>query len=735
MSHLNSSFSAGCYTFFESLRQRFLLPHIALSPVCAIFLSNAVLAADVVIDNKNAATAPQLTQTDMGVPQINIVNPQDGLSHNRFEQYNVSTKGIIINNSPSGATVRGEGIISANRNLTEPAKTILFEVTGASRSELLGATTIAGDQAKFILANPNGITCDGCGFINTHDVELRTDRLHSITKGQVDWDKDLNGDIHIGKGGATVQDKSLILSSGKIKIEGAVSAKELLRAEAHAKTTKDKSVETDIKGKNEEYAIDVSTVSPISAGKVYLVATGEGAGVRISAPKFLINEADKVQTEVKTNKDDVYVETDGGDLSIATSIEVDGNFRFTGRNLKNHNSLKARNIELNLSGDFINEESGNIVAREGWVSTSKGFTNYQKMEIGNIFQVQADSFINDKGGRITAGSIGVYLVEKTGDGNSLYQGSNSILESREGGMELVAPKGGMYFGYKKELTGAGDNKDGFKFIGSQLLSRGGPIHIQSGGDVTFDGTQLLGDITVEAKGEVKENNPIVIDAYRDGIDSVVKKEEKERTVIDEVKKVRTVPIKVDAVRTIMKSETRTRPVTIRENKVHTVNKPVTKTREVFDHTEEWCPSGISIFGGCVGGPKHKDHYRTESYVEQVPTEESYVQESTIQESYTVQVPTEERYMKDSTKEEEYIDKVPRKEKYIEESTIQVPHFQNVAIKANFAGNKQFVANKGDIIFKTISTDRFESLYEYLKFSLEEPSFVRKFEQIEYHEEL
>jgi len=71
-----------------------------------------------------------------------------------------------------GDNVAAVGFIDANKNLkNESAKVILFEVTGASRSELQGATTIAGDKANFILANPNGITCNGCSCPNKERIE------------------------------------------------------------------------------------------------------------------------------------------------------------------------------------------------------------------------------------------------------------------------------------------------------------------------------------------------------------------------------------------------------------------------------------------------------------------------------------------------------------------------------------------------------------------------------------
>ena len=39
---------------------------------------------------------------------------------------------------------------------------------------MLGTLEVFGAEAGVIIANPNGITCDGCGFINTNRVDLIT---------------------------------------------------------------------------------------------------------------------------------------------------------------------------------------------------------------------------------------------------------------------------------------------------------------------------------------------------------------------------------------------------------------------------------------------------------------------------------------------------------------------------------------------------------------------------------
>ena len=54
------------------------------------------------------------------------------------------------------------------------ASLILLQVTGSTGSDLYGTIEVFGSEAGFIIANPNGIDCDGCGFINTNRVDLVT---------------------------------------------------------------------------------------------------------------------------------------------------------------------------------------------------------------------------------------------------------------------------------------------------------------------------------------------------------------------------------------------------------------------------------------------------------------------------------------------------------------------------------------------------------------------------------
>src|SRR5262245_38687083 len=112
-----------------------------------------------------------------GTPVLNIASPNSaGVSHNRFTSYHVDARGLVINNSAANAVSLLGGGTPGNLNLVNgSASVILNEVIAPNGGSRLGGyQEILGTSAELVIANPWGISCNGCGFINTPRVTLST---------------------------------------------------------------------------------------------------------------------------------------------------------------------------------------------------------------------------------------------------------------------------------------------------------------------------------------------------------------------------------------------------------------------------------------------------------------------------------------------------------------------------------------------------------------------------------
>ena len=119
------------------------------------------------------------------VVTTNIATPDsNGLSDNQVSDFDVNSDGTILNNSASDGTAQlGGTAVTGNNNITagSEADLILLQVTGSTVSDLDGTIEVFGTEAGLIIANPNGITCAGCGFINTDRVDLVTGTYNIAT--------------------------------------------------------------------------------------------------------------------------------------------------------------------------------------------------------------------------------------------------------------------------------------------------------------------------------------------------------------------------------------------------------------------------------------------------------------------------------------------------------------------------------------------------------------------------
>lgn len=81
-----------------------------------LMFAGPVMADGIVADGgANPSLRPEVINTQNGLPQVNITAPnQAGVSHNQYQQFDVDTKGAILNNSAVMTSTQMAGMIQGN---------------------------------------------------------------------------------------------------------------------------------------------------------------------------------------------------------------------------------------------------------------------------------------------------------------------------------------------------------------------------------------------------------------------------------------------------------------------------------------------------------------------------------------------------------------------------------------------------------------------------------------------
>ncbi|MCB6777011.1 MULTISPECIES: hemagglutinin repeat-containing protein [Citrobacter] len=229
----------------------------------------------------------QMDKAANGVPVVNIATPnQFGISHNKYNDYNVGKEGLILNNATGQFTqTQLGGIIQNNPNLQpgKEASGIINEVTGANRSQLQGYTEVAGKVANVMVANPYGITCNGCGFINTPNATLTTGKPVLDANGNLQSLDVSKGSITIeGKGLDGSQSDAVSIIARATEINAALHAKDLtVIAGANRVAANGQTSPLNGEGEAPKIAVDTGALGGMYANRIHLVSSEKGLGVNL----------------------------------------------------------------------------------------------------------------------------------------------------------------------------------------------------------------------------------------------------------------------------------------------------------------------------------------------------------------------------------------------------------------------------------------------------------------------
>ncbi|HAI9026187.1 TPA: filamentous hemagglutinin N-terminal domain-containing protein, partial [Escherichia coli] len=368
-----------------------------------------------------------------GVPVVNIATPNGaGISHNRFTDYNVGKEGLILNNATGklNPTQLG-GLIQNNPNLKAggEAKGIINEVTGGNRSLLQGYTEVAGKAANVMVANPYGITCDGCGFINTPHATLTTGRPVMNADGSLQALEVTEGSITInGAGLDGTRSDAVSIIARATEVNAALHAKDLTVTAGANRVTADGRVRA-LKGEGDvpKVAVDTGALGGMYARRIHLTSTESGVGVNLG--NLYAREGDIILSSsgklvLKNSLAGGNTTVTGTDVSLSGDNKAGGNLSVTGTTgltLNQSRLVTDKNLVLSSSGQIVqnggeltagqnamlsaqhlNQTSGAVNAAENVTLTTTGDTTLKGRSVaGKILTVSSGSLNN--GGTLVAG--------------------------------------------------------------------------------------------------------------------------------------------------------------------------------------------------------------------------------------------------------------------------------------------------------------------------------------------
>ncbi|HCD5028772.1 TPA: filamentous hemagglutinin N-terminal domain-containing protein, partial [Klebsiella pneumoniae] len=379
-----------------------------------------------------------------GATVIDIEKPNAaGVSHNLYRDFNVGTNGTILNNSGDDVSHSTFGNIARNNNLTDgSASVILNEVTSKNASSLKGFIEVNGQKADVVIANPNGITCSGCSFVNTNKAILTTGKVNMTDDGAIGSYTVTGGTLTIGENGMNAANGYAVLLADAIKINGKVQANNALVSAGNF-TMDNSSGSVTSAGKkatliqmtvNPQYSIDVSSLGGIEANSISMVGNNIGFGVRNKGSIISNGTLMLTSNGNLLNKGSITGKGLLSQVSTVTGITNDGSIAgayylmlSSGDYIVNTGSLSGGQLIATANGNITNGDSGTMTGTSGLSLTSGGkIRNEEKASLLSNNQIAATAigdFLNE--GKISAKHTSLTFVgdsfKNTGNINSTGQ--------------------------------------------------------------------------------------------------------------------------------------------------------------------------------------------------------------------------------------------------------------------------------------------------------------------------
>ncbi|AEK61565.1 hemagglutinin repeat-containing protein [Collimonas fungivorans] len=532
------------------------LVHLAVA-VAALFGGVTAVNAQIVADPNAGGHRPAVGTTANGLPLVNIVAPNSsGLSHNQYNQFSVGSQGAILNNSPTISQTQQAGYVQGNPNLTNgSARIILNEVTGTSRSQLNGYIEVAGQRAQVIVANPNGISVAGGGFINTSRGVLTTGTPVLGSDGSLSGFRVTGGDIQIGSSGLSASNTDqLDLISRSVSVNGQLWANQLnVVTGTNQVNYSDLGVQI-IAGDNNKptVSIDIAQLGGMYANKIRLIGTEAGVGVAslgnvaAQAGDVNIDSQGKITLNGKTNATggvtihsaDSVINTGtvygqqavqlsaNGQIANSGTVAAQGDLTLFSGSI---NSTGVLGAGVDANGNASQAGSLNLIAAGGISATgqnlaganvamngaSLNLAHSQTSAAGNVALTARGGDIDHTGGNLQA--AGAALNATGAVSNDQGQINVSQLTSNSAGLSNVGGNITQSGAGNTDITttGALNNSTGIITTNGQNLAIRSASLNNNGGQINHAGAgaaTIQSGATTNAQGVIGSNGQLILTA-------------------------------------------------------------------------------------------------------------------------------------------------------------------------------------------------------------------------------
>ncbi len=482
---------------------------------------------------------PLVQETANGIPLVNISAPTaGGVSRNDYERFNIPTKGAILNNSYTLSKTELAGYVQGNANMAQgPAKIIVNQVTSGNPTTMNGFLEVAGHKADVIIANPNGITVNGGGFINTARAILTTGKPEYDNKERLkDFRIDNDATILItGNGLNGKKADTLELYTRAAEIKAAIFGNTVhVTTGANvidANTGKVTAIEG--KGKKPEIAIDVKDLGGMYAGRIFLIGNEKGlpidikgaiesqhmvldnqgnlyhAGTTHSTEDMTIHAKDIQNTGTMAASGNMTLRADGQITNDKTIGSV-GNMAITANQVTNHKTIASeKDLSITTTSEEENalDNSNSEILANGNVTIQASHTDNMNGNIasGSTLSIQGKTLNNSQGKLTAYGSNTISVSDKLENEQGLIAANENISISSD---LIHNAQGTITAGQNETITTKDIQLDG-------KLAAGNNLTITTDHDITNDSakenygiTQADGNLTISAKGNLTNSKKL-----------------------------------------------------------------------------------------------------------------------------------------------------------------------------------------------------------------------------------